>query len=364
MKTHTSRVLCSRSCLLTALGVGLITGHAQSLTAVSSTAGLHKITLTAGANFISTPLHPQSTYAGGIVSSTANSVTFAGNPGFSVNQFAFQSAIAQYILIVANDASSPGTGVTGDWWHITANTANSVTVSNGSDNLATHLAQGDRLEVRRLTSVKDIFGSGATLVTGFNKDNDEDPITSQEDVIRLVQGTTFAGTIYYHDGSSVDEGWYLGGNLIGNGDGSLITFNPGQPFVFFRKVGSANLQVALTGQVQGARLTRYLSTGANAVGSVFPVNAPVGTSNLKESGWVSDNDEDPISAQEDVGRSVVGTTFSTTFYHHDGSSTDAGWYAGGVLNNAFPFEPGKGAILFRKTTAGALVWRQAPPFVN
>lgn len=349
-------------CLIVGIAIETGTAWGQIQTAATPIAGLHKLSLSPGANFVSTPLQPKASFSGTVASSTANTVTLAGNPGFTANQFAFQSGIAQYILIVVKDVSAPGVGVTGDWWHVTANASGTVTVNNGSDNLATVLAAGDQVEVRRLTSIKDLFGSGAGLVAGFNKDNDEDPIASQEDVIRLVQGTSFAGTIYYHDGSSVDEGWYLGGALIGNGDGSLITFNPGQPFVFFRKPGSGALQVALKGMVQSTRLTHYLAAGANAVGSVFPINAPIGSSNLKEAGWLSDNDEDPITAQEDVGRTVIGTSFGTTFYHHDGSSVDAGWYAGGVLNDAFPFEPGKGVILFRKTSAGSLTWRQNVPF--
>jgi hypothetical protein len=94
---------------------------------------------------------------------------------------------------------------------------------------------------------------------------------------------------------------------------------------------------------------------------VYPVDAPIGTSNLKESGWISDSDFDVLATQEDVGRVVTGTSFGQDIFHHDGSLDTAGWYVGGVLNNTFGLQTQRGFILFRKGPS-TLVWRQSVPF--
>jgi uncharacterized protein (TIGR02597 family) len=320
--------------------------------------GLHKLVLNSGANFISVPLHQKSAFRGPVQSSTANSVTFGGTPGWAIDQFGPSEGIKQYILIVRKD-NSAGNSVEGDWWHITANTANQITVDAHGDNLTIHLSAGDELEVRRLTSVKDVFGFGASC--RLNKDSDFDVLVAQEDVIRTVVGTSFSDEIFYHDGSMDTEGYYLNGNLIGSGDGSTITLNPTQPIMLFRKTGSATVTNVLKGTVQTTRLTQYLAPGANAFAIPFPLDAPILTSSLQESGWTSDLNFDILTSQEDIIRSVVGTSFTDEIFHYGGSDDVNGWYLNGSLNEGFSFGPTKGYVAFVKGP-GPVVWRQAVPF--
>ena len=126
--------------------------------AVSEVMGIHKIVLSSGANFISVPFHHKADFRGVLQSATSSSATLAGSTGWTANQFGPQNGIAQYILVVTKDVSA-SPGVEGDWWHITGNTSDTVTVDPHSDDLSTHLSAGDTLEVRHLTSMKDLFGS-------------------------------------------------------------------------------------------------------------------------------------------------------------------------------------------------------------
>lgn len=204
-----------------------------------------------------------------------------------------------------------------------------------------------------------MFGYGTNCV--LNKDADFDIMPGDEDLIRTVSGTSFADVIFYHDGSLAPEGYYLNGFLVGPGDGSTITLRPTQPLVLFRKTGSPTVTFPLTGMAQTTRLTHYLAGGANAVGEVVPVPAPIATSNFKESGWASDWNFDILTVEEGIIRAVVGTSFGEALFHYAGIQASNGWYAQGVLSEAWAFQPTQGWLFFVHGST-PLTWRQAVPF--
>ena len=337
--------------------VGGVPAQAAS-NAVPEVAGYCSMTLAGGPNFISVPLHRRAAYRGLMQSATANTVSFGGATGWQNDQLAPREGLTQFILVVKRDVST-SPGIEGDWWPIIGNSSNAVSLDPRSDNLATHLGSGDELEIRRLTSIKDVFGYGTNCV--LNKDADFDITAGEEDVIRMVAGSSITDVIFYHDGSLALEGYYLNGFLVGFGDGSTLTLEPNQPLMLFRKTGSASVTFPLAGMVQTTRLTHYLASGANAVGAVFPVPAPIATSNLKESGWASDLNFDLLTAEEGIIRAVVGTSFGEEVFHYAGIASTNGWYAHGALNEAWGFQPMRGWLLFVSGPA-PLVWRQTVPF--
>jgi hypothetical protein len=92
------------------------------------------------------------------------------------------------------------------------------------------------------------------------------------------------------------------------------------------------------------------------------VGSPVGTSKLKESGWVSDLDFDVLRTQEDVGRGVQGTSFTDELFHYDGPDAPSGWYVNGLPDDTFELQPTTAYVFFIRGP-GPLIWRQAVPFV-
>ncbi|MBI4327881.1 MAG: hypothetical protein HY674_21835 [Chloroflexi bacterium] len=210
--------------------------------------------------------------------------------------------------------------------------------------------------------MKDLFGTGTTLI--LNKDSNGNAASgdsSQADVIRFISGTSFGAPIFYHDGTLGPAGYYTEGGAVGPLDGSTITVLPGQGYMVFRKAGSSATAVRVNGQVQVNRLTQYLKVGPNVIGSPFAGAAPIGTSNLRESGWVSDRDGSAAggdSSKASLLRAITGTSFGASVFHHDGSiQSPAGWYdANGVLNNDFPLQPGR-AYIFFITPGDAVRWR-------
>ncbi len=250
-----------------------------------------------------------------------------------------------------------GAGIQGDWWPIIGNTANTVTLNPGSDNLAS----GSSFAIRKLVSIKDLFGYGTSLI--LNKDNDFSSIgnSPRGDVIRFVSGTSFGTPIFYHDGTLAPAGYYQGG--LGPLDGSTITVLPGQGFMHFRQANAAPTTILVTGGVNMKRVTQYLQPGASVIGIPFAGVAAIGTSNLKESGYTQDRNFSALGAATtaDILRPITGTSFGTPVFYHNGTLAPAGWYQGGQLNNNYPLQPGQ-AYLFLNNGTNLKRWRQAVPY--
>jgi uncharacterized protein (TIGR02597 family) len=355
MNQHTFRISPALLAAALLLGPGGLVAQTPELNGVS------KQTLSPGANFISAPFHRKAVHVGTATAVTASSVTFGGAPGWTSNQFGpatvGANSIKQYALIVRTDAAATP-GVQGDWWLVTGNTAGTVTVDGAGQDLTSYITVGSELEIRPLTSLKDLFGATPTVIADTNFDF----LTTEEDVIRVVTGTSFTGEFVYHDDGATpsEKGWYYNGDYAG--DGSTLRISPNQPLMFFRKAGAAPLQIGLSGAVQTRRLTSYLVAGANAVGTGFAVDAPIDSSNLLASGWNTDTNFDVLTSEEDVGRVVNGTSFGQDFFYYSGPDDTHGWYVGGNLSTTFKLESQRGYILFRKTGSPTLIWRQSVPF--
>ncbi len=326
---------------------------------ISEPAGFYSLPLAAGANALSAPLHPLTAARGLVSSVNGNTVAVSGNPLWALNTYAPADGFSQYVFMVINDAAAPSgsPGIQGDWWTITGNTANSVTLNTGSDNLAGLLAPGDTFAIYRLASLKDLFGYGSSL--SLNKDNNF--TGANGDVIRFVYGTSFGTSIFYHDGSLAPAGYYLGN--LGPLDGSTITLLPGQGFMLFCPANTALTNCLMSGGAHTKKVTLYLQPGANVIGLPFAGSAPVGTSNLKESGWTPDNNFSAAGGvtTADVLRPITGTSFGTPVFYHDGTLAPAGWYQGGNLNNQYLLQPGQ-AYIFLDHGANLKRWRQSVPY--
>lgn len=317
--------------------------------------GLYKVAIPGNnATLASAPLHARPALIGTVASVSGNIVTLTGSPGLAsgtLGPVSFDAlTFSQYALFLKKDASATP-GNQGDWFPITANTAGTVTVNPGSQTLTAVLAAGDTVEIRRLTSLRDIYGTGASCI--LNKDDDLDQ-TIGNDLVRFALGTSFGFEVFYHDGSVDAEGYYVEGTFAG--DGSQVTVGPDEPVWTFRD-GVAPATAVIKGNVHEYALTHYLEAGPNPVATGYPVGSPIGASKLLESGWVQDDDLDQTLGN-DLARGVVGTGFSTEIFYHDGTLDLAGWYVDGGLDNLFPIPPVEATMYF---VTSSLIWRQPSP---
>lgn len=332
---------------------------ALSLSAGAGTSpivGLYKVAIPGNnATLASAPLHAKPSLTATVASVSGNVVSLAGSPGLvagTLGPVSFDALqFSQYALFLKKDASATP-GNQGDWFPITANAAGTVTVNPGSQTLAGVLAAGDIVEIRRLTSLKDIYGTGASCI--LNKDDDLDQ-TAGNDLVRFAAGTGFGFEVFYHDGSLDAEGFYVEGTFAG--DGSQVTVGPDESLWTFRE-GAVPATAVIKGNVHEYALTHYLDAGANPKGTGYPVGAPIGSSKLLESGWDTDDDLDQTSGN-DLARGISGTGFTTEIFYHDGTLDAAGWYVDGALDSTFPIPPSVATMYF---VASPLIWRQPAPF--
>jgi len=368
MKTAAKLLACS---------VGLFAAaqlHAQT-NVVSDPVGFYKIPIVAGANTFSVPLPKVHSYRGLIASVSGSNITFSGTPNLTAGAFAQATAGAeqryQFMVLVKNDADQAGgasNNVTGDWWLVDNNTTNSVTVNTGGDTLTSILGTGDQLEIRKLTSAEDLFGSGPNYI--LNKDTlgsgDQVGFT---DVIKTFVGTGFDDSIYYYEDGSPDSGYYLNGNLVGSNSvaAGKITFLPNASIVLYRKPGSPATNVVALGQVQTTKFTHYLAEGANAVGTPYPAAGQFQLSGLLESGWHRDSNAVGQVGFTDVIRQINSPDSSPSFgfglyYYQDPNPVDTGWYDGTNVNSTITMDPSKGYMMFILPGSGGHRWRQTVPF--
>ncbi len=361
--------------------------HAQT-NVVSDPVGFYKISIVPGGNVISAPMQPIQAYRGLAGARTANSVTFSTAASFAVNQFAPVTVATgtgnvqfnQYILVLRQTAKgitftntsfvNPANPVitnnfSGDWWPIASNGTNSVTVTVGADDLTTHMNAGDSLEIRKLTSLKDLLGAGSSYVLAKSADGNADP--SVTDVIRTLSGTSFQHSIvYYEEGSDLPNAGYLINGSYPGVDGSTITFEPDESLVVFRKIGSTNA-VSL-GQVQTTPLTHYLSPGANVLGSPFPANQLLLSAGIENAqGFKADVNGSADPADGDVVRSIAGVSFIDTFSKFAGENTTpfpSQWFVNGGSTDETTYNilPTKSYVYFVKAGSGGRVWRQPLPY--
>lgn len=316
-------------------------------------------TLSTGASFLSAPAHQVPAFTGTVLSITGDAVTLDGVLAAGalnkVNLAGSGVFAYQYVLVVRNDLSSEGSGTQGDWFTVESNTASTVTVTpDGFASTASRVAAGDTVEVFKLLTLKDVFGVGAA--NKFDIDTNLDDVSG--DALFILDGTSFANTVVYHDGSQLSPaGYYLDFGIF-LGDGSQFTFAPDQGVLFFNNYGPA-FDVTVSGTLQSYNLTHYLAAGFNGTATGFAAPAAIGSSKLLESGFAPESNLDDTS---DAVFTLAGTSFADTLVYHDGSLlAPAGWRENfGPLNPNYPLNPAEG---FFVKTAGTYLWRQPVPFV-
>jgi len=358
------------SLLTGALVVSVLLQVPRSASAVdvyTDPVGFYKVGIAVGVSMIAnSPMQRLPEYRGVVTGVTSNMISVSGSP-WGVGQLAqtnlYGKTFRQYMVIVRRDSdtNSPFVGdCEGDWWTIVSNDVNALTLYTGAEDLTGTLGTNDQIEIRHLTTVADLFGTGASCM--LNKDTNKFPFASQEDLIRPLDGASFTAPIYYHDGSKTNEGYYIGNVGVGPFTGNEITFDPDAGFAFFRKTDTPATNVVSLGAVQTRRMTHYFDPGPNLFGLPFPCSAPITNSHLLNSGWLVDTNGFPFTTQEDLIRRVEGVSYTAPIYYSTKNGTNS-WLCGNINTptNGFAFLPTVGYMFLIKGP-DALRWRQEVPF--
>lgn len=341
--------------------------------AISDIVGFFKVTLIPGPNSVSPPMQPLASFRGVINNITGvpgSNVTFAGNPNFTVNQFSPVTVSGfkrnQYVLMVRETSSTNA----GDWWKIESNTADTVTVDVMGEDLSATIVPGTRFEIRKMTSIADMFGDSSNSV--FFPSPSLAPSTNG-DIVRFYNGTAFSAQqiILTSSGTGTATNYRVGAGNWTNG--AQLTIEPDDGVIFFRRLDKPTTNFTSLGQAPERPTTHYINEGGYVFSSPFPGPAPWGASGLSNAVGLAGGTSLAPSTSRDVIRAINGTAFG---------AQQVLWYTG-VATAGIPappsfiigasladnvvtnqLTPGRSYVYIRKVGAGGLVWRQSAHYTN
>lgn len=311
--------------------------------------GSRRLMLNSGANVITPTFARAPHYRGGVQVVTSNTVVVAQSGAWFAKQFSPRDGFTQSILLVSRDQSEDP-GCQGDWWPIIAHTNGVVTVSTRGADLSSVLSPGDQIELRPLTTFRDLFGGpealalqGSTLASAPSAGADwVSFLRPGLDPLRAEFGEKF----YFVDAIGEGRGWHRNGVKVGDGSGSTITLDPGVPILVHRAEGSPPLALLMSGAVHTGRLSYYLRPGLNLIGTPYPIELPVKDSGLRGDIWTDDGNLVPEPGIDDSLRFVSGRFMGLSLFFHDGSLAPPGWYGrSGGMNDAV-LQAGQGFVVF------------------
>jgi uncharacterized protein (TIGR02597 family) len=259
----------SRLKLLLACAVPLLTGSAVAQTTIATDpVGFATInTLPESDSYISVPFTRPPEFTGGIQTASGNTITVAGSPGWTPNQFVYAAGSQSkhyYALIGSGGSTNAKEGRT---YPITGNTANTLTVDTSTENLS-GITANTQVVVIPYWSVGTVFPATDANVS-FTPSTSSSALKTQvrvpDDTASGINPGPLA--IYYYsnniDGTTNNVGWRKVGdaNTVDHGDDVLL---PDSYMVIRQANGAPGLPFTALGGVLLKKYTTPLRTAANA----------------------------------------------------------------------------------------------------
>lgn len=301
-----------------------------------------------GFNLVSSPLHAFPTHVANVVTVSRDTVTF-GAPFWPVGLFDPKDGFSQYVMVVRTPgANSPSRA--GDWWPVVLTGSDRLKLETRSSDLRLELQMDDEVEVRRLTTLAELFSTpnGAASFVHGDRVTLYSPLGSPSE-LSFVVPTTGPGTFYTL-----------------NPDQTLrapVTFTspallPGVGFQLNR-VGTSLIQPIL-GRVQSFGLTHYVVNGIELVATPFPISTPLERSGLLQAGFVNEvvgstQPKDELWFIESASPIAIITRRSV-------ANQSSPWYANGVWSPNLGLAPGKAAWCILAPRTSPYRWRQPVPW--
>ena len=271
------------------LGVACLAATSYAQSVVTDPVGFATSTALANSDtYLSAPFTRPPSFAGAVQSTTANTLTIAGSPGWTPNQFVYVPVTQRnhyYVLIGGGGSSNPKEGRT---YAVTANGANTLTVDTTMDNLTGITANTQVVLVPHWTL--------GTLFPDADANVSFTPSTSSaayKTQIRIPDDTAtginlpYLATYYYSnniDGSPSNVGWRKIGdpNTVDHADDVLL---PDSYFVVRNANGAPGLPFTALGSVLLKKFTVPLRTAAsqpqdNPVSILRPLDLTLNLSGL------------------------------------------------------------------------------------
>ncbi len=285
---------------------------------------------------VAIPLDKPAAFAGTVASVAGNVITISGTP--ALGSFTATPNIAKL-------ESGAKTGLNG---LITANTANTVTITVPTGDSLTGVIAGDAISLRPAWTVVGTFGTtlpAGTQILGFS--GNTPGINLASDLVYEFDGSNWVDAIF---GDTVDN------NVFYTGESFVIRNNAATPIaslVVSGEVPTTNSRVIVS------RFAGAPNGQDNRVAYVSPVNETIGDSHL---GAIS-TPGDQILAFNNNAAGINKS--SSTIVEWDGADwVDA--IFGDTVTNTFNLVGGQGYVLRRAAAApvGDTIWADQPSYVG
>lgn len=290
-----------------------------------------KYTQPVGPSFRAFPAHPTPIFLGQVAAVSGDVITING----TLTPAALDSVLIdgvvnapQYVIKLRHDRTGDGPQNQGDWFTISSNGANTVTVNpNGVTTTSASVAAGDIVQIEKLVTLKDVYGSGLATVL-VNADDDFDVTTSEGDTIFLAAGSGFSDALVYHNpvpnSTGLPEGWWGAFSAVFYGDGSTLAFTPDQG-VFNYNVAGPAYDVTLAGGIQCFNLSHFILTGFNPLATGFAAPVALGAAGL----YIP-----PLPGATFKADTAFDVTLSDAVYNSSGSGYDKAFIYHNPVPNA------------------------------
>lgn len=301
-----------------------------------------------GFNLVSSPLHVFPTHVANVVTVSRDTATF-GASFWQAGQFDPKDGFSQYVLVVrAPGSNSPSRA--GDWWPVVLTGTDRLKLETRGADLRLELQMDDEVEVRRLTTLAELFStpSGAASFVHGDRVTLYSPLGLSTDLSFAVP-TTGPGTFY-----TLNPDQSLRAPVAFTSPALL----PGVGFQFNR-VGNALVQPIL-GRLQSFGLTHYVANGIELVATPFPISTTLERSGLLQAGFVNEvvsstQPKDEFWFIESASPIAIVTRRSVPNQSNP-------WYANGVWSPNQSLAPSKAAWFILAPRTSPYRWRQPVPW--
>lgn len=341
------------------------------------------VSVTAPANSdtpISMPLARAAALQTTVASVAGNVVTL--NSGLTTSQFVYAAGTQNdYFYISVKSTVAPGSGVSGKWFQVLANsghaTNGTITVDGGATTVqAQGLATGDTIEVIPFWSLNTLLPLGGGITATADIDSPQDLVLQ---LPQTVAGTNLGAeksAIYSTDVANLGvAGWYDANTLDPVGAAPLLP----DTYLIVRNKGDAQT-LTVTGSVPMSQKVSSIVRLANGVKqdnfvvNPYPVPLSLPGTNLFESGAFEattniDIPKDILLVYNGTETGFNSQPSKAYIYSTDlGNLGTAGWYDANTLDGPFGVNdkliPAGSGMIVRKAS-GAIVdiaWSAPKPY--
>ena len=323
-----------------------LSANAQT-TATTDPVGFVSYTVNANSDQkVGVPMTQASVFPGSATTVAGTSVTTSGVPTLS----------GKNLLLVTSGSAA------GLWEEVASSTSTSVTLIAPISGFV----NSNTFVIRPFWTLSTLFPNGGAIPQSPDVDNPK-AFVLLNDLAAVGINPASGASYFYHDGSLIAAGWYESGTFAEAND---VVVSP-ETFITVRNLTASSVNLPFVGSVptKSSAIDVVRRPGGqqdNLILNQFPASVTLANSGLNSSGAVAatgadvDNPTDTVLVYA-LSSTGLNPASSASYFYHDGSLIDAGWYEVGTFAAANDVViPAGGALVIRKGAGSSQVTKFSP----